>query len=49
MAPIFFVLVGAQIGVDAALFSSILQYTKGSRAFSMGKYGFSIEIAHQAR
>ena len=40
----FFFLVGAQIRVDAARFSSILQYKIGFRAFSMG---FSVEIASE--
>ena len=44
-SPIFFFFVGTKIRVDAARFSSILQYTKGFQAFSMGKCVFSIEIA----
>ena len=47
MAPLFFFLVGAQIRRNAARFSSIFQYVKGFEAFSMGEYGFSIEIASE--
>ena len=46
-SPFLFFLVGAQIRRNAARFSSIFQYTKGFRAFSMGEYGFSIEIASE--